>query len=114
MPMCECLHGSGAGVLGRIGKSGSFPQRTAPADAPRHPQREKPHMRSSPTRRGFASALATVVVAGAVAVAAQVATSATPAAAAPSEPYTWKNVRIDGGGFVPGVIFSRAERNLIY
>ncbi|HEU5107422.1 MAG TPA: xyloglucanase, partial [Micromonosporaceae bacterium] len=68
----------------------------------------------SRTRRGLASALATVVVAGAAAVVAQVALSTTPAAAAPSEPYTWKNVRIDGGGFVPGIVFSRAERNLIY
>jgi xyloglucan-specific exo-beta-1,4-glucanase len=36
------------------------------------------------------------------------------AAAAPADTYTWKNVRIDGGGFVPGLIFSRAEKNLIY
>jgi hypothetical protein len=67
------------------------------------------------TRRGVVSALAAIVVAGAVAVVAQVATSTyAPADAAAAEPYTWKNVRIDGGGFVPGIIFSRAERNLIY
>jgi hypothetical protein len=72
-------------------------------------------MRKKPyTRRGVASALAAAVVAAAVAVVAQVATSTTPAAAAASEPYNWRNVRIDGGGFVPGIIFSRAERNLIY
>jgi xyloglucan-specific exo-beta-1,4-glucanase len=35
-------------------------------------------------------------------------------AAAPSEAYSFKNVRIDGGGFVPGIVFSRKERNLIY
>ena len=35
-------------------------------------------------------------------------------AAVAADPYTWKNVRIDGGGFVPGIVFSRAERNLIY
>ncbi|MER7516040.1 cellulose binding domain-containing protein [Streptomyces sp. NPDC126499] len=28
--------------------------------------------------------------------------------------YTWKNVRIDGGGFVPGIVFNRTEKNLIY
>ncbi|AGL18899.1 cellulose binding domain-containing protein [Actinoplanes sp. N902-109] len=36
------------------------------------------------------------------------------AAAAPADTYTWKNVRIDGGGFVPGLVFSRAEKNLVY
>ena len=34
--------------------------------------------------------------------------------AAASSPYTWKNVRIDGGGFVPGIIFNQTEQNLIY
>ncbi|WP_234104443.1 cellulose binding domain-containing protein, partial [Streptomyces venezuelae] len=28
--------------------------------------------------------------------------------------YTWKNVRIDGGGFVPGIVFNRSEKNLVY
>ncbi|MFC8126575.1 xyloglucanase [Streptomyces sp. NPDC057302] len=31
-----------------------------------------------------------------------------------SAPYTWKNVRIDGGGFVPGIVFNRTEKNLAY
>ncbi|MFC7303746.1 WD40/YVTN/BNR-like repeat-containing protein [Streptomyces monticola] len=31
-----------------------------------------------------------------------------------AEPYRWKNVRIDGGGFVPGIVFSRTEKNLAY
>ncbi|MFE2432559.1 cellulose binding domain-containing protein [Streptomyces sp. NPDC059373] len=35
-------------------------------------------------------------------------------AAATAETYTWKNARIDGGGFVPGVIFNRSEKNLAY
>jgi xyloglucan-specific exo-beta-1,4-glucanase len=39
---------------------------------------------------------------------------ATAEAAVAADSYTWKNVRIDGGGFVPGIIFSRAERNLVY
>ncbi|MEW2114061.1 cellulose binding domain-containing protein [Streptomyces sp. NPDC005474] len=44
------------------------------------------------------------------------------ALAAPSAPestlaadtYTWKNARIDGGGFVPGIVFNRTEKNLAY
>ncbi|GAA4097405.1 xyloglucanase [Actinomadura miaoliensis] len=38
---------------------------------------------------------------------------ALPATAA-AETYTWRNVQIAGGGFVPGIVFSRKERNLIY
>jgi xyloglucan-specific exo-beta-1,4-glucanase len=41
-----------------------------------------------------------------------------PAAPAPAqvvaEPYTWQNVEIAGGGFVPGIIFNRTEPNLAY
>ncbi|WP_305783981.1 cellulose binding domain-containing protein [Symbioplanes lichenis] len=36
------------------------------------------------------------------------------ARAAAADTYSWKNVRIDGGGFVPGIVFSRAEKNLVY
>ncbi|GAA4135189.1 xyloglucanase [Actinomadura keratinilytica] len=39
--------------------------------------------------------------------------AALPAAAA-AETYTWRNVQIAGGGFVPGIVFSRKERDLIY
>lgn len=35
-------------------------------------------------------------------------------AGAATPPYVWKNVRIDGGGFVSGIVFSPAEKNLIY
>ncbi len=39
----------------------------------------------------------------------------TPAQEAPSrEPYTWKNVEIVGGGFVPGIVMHPAEKNLMY
>ncbi|MER5715871.1 cellulose binding domain-containing protein [Streptomyces sp. NPDC002132] len=31
-----------------------------------------------------------------------------------AESYTWKNARIDGGGFVPGIVFNRREKNLAY
>ncbi|HEV7353648.1 MAG TPA: hypothetical protein VGN74_11030 [Brevundimonas sp.] len=29
-------------------------------------------------------------------------------------PYSWRNVVVGGGGFIPGVLFSRAERGLAY
>ncbi|MFR9774818.1 cellulose binding domain-containing protein [Micromonospora sp. MS34] len=66
-------------------------------------------------RRSLAGAAAAALAATAAAVAVQFAAApATPAAAASAEPYTWKNVRIDGGGFVPGIIFNQTEKNLIY
>ncbi|GLV73609.1 xyloglucanase [Streptomyces hygroscopicus] len=34
--------------------------------------------------------------------------------AAQADAYTWKNVRVDGGGFVPGIVFNRKEKNLAY
>lgn len=48
------------------------------------------------------------------AVICALSTLSIPATAAPTEPYTWKNVRIDGGGFVPGIIFNQTEPDLIY
>jgi hypothetical protein len=38
----------------------------------------------------------------------------TATAALAADTYTWKNVRIDGGGFVPGIVFNRSEKNLAY
>ncbi|MHC3468894.1 cellulose binding domain-containing protein [Streptomyces sp. 7R007] len=35
-------------------------------------------------------------------------------AAVAADTYTWKNARIDGGGFVPGIVFNRSEKNLAY
>ncbi|WP_175410163.1 cellulose binding domain-containing protein [Streptomyces sp. TRM64462] len=60
-----------------------------------------------------------------LALAAGLLTGAPPAAQAAPEPpataaavsadtYTWKNVRVDGGGFVPGIVFNRSEKNLAY
>ncbi|GAA4786295.1 cellulose binding domain-containing protein [Streptomyces ziwulingensis] len=37
-----------------------------------------------------------------------------PATAAAADTYTWKNARIDGGGFVPGIVFNRSEKDLAY
>ncbi|MER5216969.1 cellulose binding domain-containing protein [Streptomyces sp. NPDC002838] len=38
----------------------------------------------------------------------------TPKAVVAADTYTWKNARIDGGGFVPGIVFNRTEKNLAY
>lgn len=66
-------------------------------------------------RRSFTAAVAAALAATAAVVVVQfAATPATPAAAASAEPYSWKNVRIDGGGFVPGIVFNQTEKNLIY
>ncbi|HZM79996.1 MAG TPA: cellulose binding domain-containing protein [Candidatus Limnocylindrales bacterium] len=70
-------------------------------------------VRHGALRRGLAPAVAAALVASALAViTAQIAEG--PAIAAPSEAYTWKNVRVDGGGFVPGIVFNQTEANLIY
>ena len=60
-------------------------------------------------RKTLAGAIAAVLAAGTLAV-----LSTQVASAAPSEPYNWRNVRIDGGGFVSGIIFNPTEQNLIY
>ena len=33
---------------------------------------------------------------------------------APAEPYSWRNVEVVGGGFVPGIIFNTTEPGLVY
>ncbi|MER5179198.1 cellulose binding domain-containing protein [Streptomyces sp. NPDC002896] len=57
----------------------------------------------------------------ALALAAGLLAGTPPAVAAADDPvtiaadtYTWKNARIDGGGFVPGIVFNRTEKNLAY
>ncbi|WP_405974930.1 cellulose binding domain-containing protein [Streptomyces sp. NBC_00988] len=37
-----------------------------------------------------------------------------PKVAVAADTYTWHNARIDGGGFVPGIVFNRSEKNLAY
>ncbi|MEV6957869.1 cellulose binding domain-containing protein [Streptomyces sp. NPDC051207] len=37
-----------------------------------------------------------------------------PRTAVAADTYTWKNARIDGGGFVPGIVFNRTEKDLAY
>ncbi len=64
-------------------------------------------MRRKPT---IAAAVAALVM-GSVAVALAGPQTASAAAA---DPYSWKNVRIDGGGFVPSIVFNPGEKNLVY
>ena len=61
----------------------------------------------------LAGALSVALAAGAAAVA--LATTTVPSAsAATSVPYSWRNVRLDAGGFVSGIVFNPTEQNLIY
>ncbi|MET7984438.1 cellulose binding domain-containing protein [Streptomyces sp. NPDC005281] len=40
--------------------------------------------------------------------------ASTPRTTVAADTYTWKNARVDGGGFVPGIVFNRTEKNLAY
>ncbi|WP_437073321.1 cellulose binding domain-containing protein [Streptomyces sp. enrichment culture] len=63
-------------------------------------------------------ALAAGLLAGAPAAVGAPASAPEPARSEPAaiaaDTYTWKNARIDGGGFVPGIVFNRKEKNLAY
>lgn len=50
------------------------------------------------------------LLAGALALGAY----AGPAAARADAAYRWRNVKVGAGGFIPGIVFSRAERGLAY
>ncbi|WP_433044936.1 cellulose binding domain-containing protein [Dactylosporangium sp. CS-033363] len=63
------------------------------------------------SRRIGAAAVAAVAVA-AIGVAVQ--TAVRPADAAAADPYAFKNVQIEGGGFVPGIIFNQSQQGLVY
>lgn len=69
-------------------------------------------------RGKLAHALGVAVLAGAVVtvvVAVPGGPSVAPAQAAEiADTYSWRNVQIAGGGFVPGIVFNPTERNLIY
>ncbi|MBX9392775.1 cellulose binding domain-containing protein [Streptomyces sp. TRM72054] len=63
----------------------------------------------------------TRILTAVLALAAGLLAGGPPALAADSEKvavsadtYTWKNARIDGGGFVPGIVFNRTEKDLAY
>ncbi|MGV9215060.1 cellulose binding domain-containing protein [Micromonospora sp. RB23] len=64
--------------------------------------------------RSLASvAVAALTLATAVVAVPITAAGSTPAPAA-AEAYTWRNVPVGGGGFVPGIVFNPTEKNLIY
>lgn len=73
-------------------------------------------MRSSPvvplTALGAAAALTTGALAGLPASAAPVGAPA--AAGTTASGYTWGNVQIGGGGFVPGIVYNQGEPGLVY
>ena len=64
-------------------------------------------------RKKLAGALSVTMAVGAMVV-AQVTLNLSNASAAASAPYSWGNVRLDAGGFVDGIVFNPAEKNLIY
>ncbi|PSL53803.1 cellulose binding domain-containing protein [Saccharothrix carnea] len=73
--------------------------------------------RTSPAvQRLLALTAAAAAVLGLVLVAAvtRPASSAPVDAAGIVQPHNWRNVEIAGGGFVPGIVFSPAEKDLIY
>ncbi|MFL6121719.1 cellulose binding domain-containing protein [Actinophytocola sp.] len=66
-------------------------------------------------RTKLAHLLAGALLVTSVMVTGTVAAGTAPSAvAAAADPYSWKNVEIAGGGFVPGIVFNPTERNLIY
>jgi len=67
-------------------------------------------------RRRLRQALIATVTAAAAAVTPVLVATATPAAAATpgSQAYTWKNVAIGGGGFVPDIVFNTGAANVVY
>lgn len=58
--------------------------------------------------------LTAIVIATTVAPSLTRLAAAADAAAAQAEAYSWRNVKIGGGGFIPGIVFSRAEKGLAY
>ncbi len=63
--------------------------------------------------RSLAGAVAAALTIATVSAGVHVATGERAQAAA-SQSYTWRNVEIAGGGFVPGVIFNPTQRDLVY
>src|SRR5690348_15151868 len=64
--------------------------------------------------RRLAGLLIALAVTAAAALVGQVLVNTTPAGAVAADPYTWKNVAIGGGGFVPGIIFNQSRPGLVY
>ncbi|MFL6111508.1 MAG: AMP-binding protein, partial [Catenulispora sp.] len=66
-------------------------------------------------KNGLSAALGAALAAlGLGTVSATLAGSAAASTAAASSGYTWKNVAIVGGGFVPDIVFNEGAQNVIY
>jgi hypothetical protein len=73
--------------------------------------------RTTSLRRTVVAALAVGALAATTAAAVHAAAREAPAvrpAAVTSDQYSWKNVAIGGGGFVPGIIFNQGRSGLVY
>ena len=83
-----------------------------PGNFPRRSAAPTPTRATLPLRRS----LITAVVAALAAATAAVVTQMVPTsqAYAGSDPYSFRNAQIDGGGFVPGIIFNQPSRTSIY
>src|SRR5450830_1894158 len=81
-----------------------------------HLRRRSTRMRTSPVKAPLAViGLVAAVSVAITAMAAIAPLSAVPAAAAAtSTGYTWGNVEVVGGGFVPGIVFNQAQKDLVY
>ena len=61
-----------------------------------------------------AAALAAVGLVPAALPSAAAVNAPTAAPAAATQPYSWNNVQIGGGGFVPGIVFNQGKSGLVY
>jgi xyloglucan-specific exo-beta-1,4-glucanase len=83
---------------------GKFPRRSA---AP------TPTRATLPLRRSLTTAVVAALAAATAAVVTQVVPTSQ-AYAAGSDPYSFRNAQVVGGGFVPGIIFNQSQANLVY
>ncbi|MFW6638628.1 cellulose binding domain-containing protein [Nocardiopsis algeriensis] len=81
--------------------------------AHRQPARSDTSRERSQSRSLTAVATALATVAATVSLTVAGSAGADPVAAA-QESYTWDNVQIAGGGFVPGIVFNQTEPGLAY
>ncbi|KAJ3378936.1 hypothetical protein HDU84_007158 [Entophlyctis sp. JEL0112] len=72
-----------------------------------------PAVTTTPVVSTAASSIATTAAALPT-VTTTIATTTSAVATSPTVAYTWANVNIGGGGFVPGITFSKLQQDLIY
>ncbi|WP_372494454.1 xyloglucanase [Actinoallomurus purpureus] len=65
-------------------------------------------------RRNPVGAFTAALAAAIMVLAGLVGQVAAGGAASAAESYTWRNVQIGGGGFVPSIVFNQSQANLIY